>query len=179
MIVSGVKSNATLSISWKKFRIGRLTSNTSNPSYPSPMLTGLQRSQICSDSSQRPQASIKDQIEQRGRELDSWEELVKKTVGACAKSGLQLTSFVREMDQRCLRGNRHAHTTTVRAPTQGLSSMRDLRAEKLKSKTRGPGDEPSHSDEPSSRFEKVGETSDKKSRKPGIFILSAKRKLPC
>ena len=73
-------------------------------------------------------------MQQRGRELHIWEELVKKAVDAEAKAGLRLTYYVRETDQRCLRGIRPAHTTTAKAQTQGSSSMRDLRVEEPKYK---------------------------------------------
>lgn len=57
--------------------------------------------------------SIKAQMEQRGCELDSWEELVEKAVDAEATASLQPASFIREMDQRCQQGNRPAHTTAA------------------------------------------------------------------
>lgn len=48
---------------------------------------------------------IKAQMGQRGRELDSWDELVEKAIDAEAKASLQPTSIIREMDQRCPGGN--------------------------------------------------------------------------
>ena len=58
---------------------------------------------------------IKAQMEQRGREKDSWEELVEKAIDAEAKASLQPPSFLKEMDQRFLRGNRPAHTTMTKS----------------------------------------------------------------
>lgn len=87
--------------------------------------------------------SIKAQMEQRGRELDSWKELVEKAIDAEAKAGRQPTSFVREIDQRCPWDNRPAHTTAAKAPTQGSSSMRDPRVEEPKSKPQEPKSSPS------------------------------------
>lgn len=77
--------------------------------------------------------SIKAQMEQRGRELDSWEELVEKVAKAESKAGLQPTPFIREMDQQCPRGNCPAHATVARAQTKGLS-MRDPRIEEPKAR---------------------------------------------
>ena len=54
-------------------------------------------------------------MEQRGRENDSWEELVEKAIDVQAKANLQPPSFLREMDQRCPQGNRPAHTTMAKS----------------------------------------------------------------
>ena len=43
--------------------------------------------------------SIKAQIEQRGRELDSWDELVEKAIDAEAKARLQPASILCEIDR--------------------------------------------------------------------------------
>lgn len=77
---------------------------------------------------------IKAQMEQRGRELDSREELVEKAVDVEAKAGLQPTAFVIEIDQRCPRGNCLAHTTVAKFPTQG-SSFWDLKLEEPSGKS--------------------------------------------
>lgn len=50
--------------------------------------------------------SIKAQMEQCGRELDSWGDLVEKAIDAEAKASLQPTSFLHEIDQRCFQGRR-------------------------------------------------------------------------
>lgn len=137
-MVSGLRSNATLSISWKKSRIGHLTSNTSNPfvlEFDADVAP--EESDLIRFFQEGLKPSIKAQIEQRGRELDSWEELAKESVDAEAKAGHQPTSFVREMDQRCPRGNCSAHTTTAKAPTQG-SSIRDPRVKEPKTKLQEP-----------------------------------------
>ena len=65
-------------------------------------------------------------MEQRGREKDSWEELGEKAIDAEAKASLQPSSYVRDMDQRCPRGNRPAHTT---ASNSQVSATRDPRDE--------------------------------------------------
>lgn len=54
-------------------------------------------------------------MEQRGRELSSWDELVEKAIDAEAKASLQPSSIRREMDQRYPRGNRLVHTTVAKA----------------------------------------------------------------
>ena len=76
--------------------------------------------------------SVRAQMEQRGQESDSWEELVKKAVDVEAKAGLLPTSLNRDMDQQAPRGNRPVHTT-AKAQTQGLS-MKDPKVEEPKSK---------------------------------------------
>lgn len=45
---------------------------------------------------------IKAEIDQRGRELESFEELVDRAVKAKAKAALQLGSYACETDYRCL-----------------------------------------------------------------------------
>ena len=41
---------------------------------------------------------VRAQIEQRGWELDGWEELVEKAVDGKAKAGLSSTSLLQDMD---------------------------------------------------------------------------------
>lgn len=91
---------------------------TSSLSYWSLILTGLHLIRFF-------------QIEQRGRELYCWEEMIEKAVDAETKAGLQPTSYIRKMDQRCQRGNRPAHVTAAKAQAQG-SSMKDPRVEEPK-----------------------------------------------
>ena len=67
-------------------------------------------------------------MEQRGRERNSWEELVKKAIDAEAKASLQPLSILREMDRRCPRGDRPFHTTVAKSQ----SSAWDLRDEPSK-----------------------------------------------
>ena len=67
---------------------------------------------------------VKALMEQRGRELDSWEKLVEKAIDAGAKASLQSQSILREMDQRCPRGNRPAYSTMARSQA---TSTQDLR----------------------------------------------------
>ena len=49
--------------------------------------------------------SVRVEMEQRGRELDSFEELVEKAVDAEAKAALRPRSYARETDQHCLQGS--------------------------------------------------------------------------
>ena len=99
-------------------------------------------------------------MEQRGRELDSWDELVEKAINAEAKVSLQPTSIIREMDQRCPRGNRPLAVSKSQA-----SSTRDSR-EEPSDKAQSQDLNSSHSSQPhSSQSENIGETSDKKARK--------------
>ena len=52
------------------------------------------------------QPSIRAPLDVRNRDLDSWDEVVDKTVDTKAKASLQALSGIREMDSRCLRGQR-------------------------------------------------------------------------
>ena len=45
-------------------------------------------------------------MEQRGKELDNWDALVKKAIDS-----LQTPSILKKMGQRCPQGNRPTHTT--------------------------------------------------------------------
>ena len=62
----------------------------------------------------RPSVIVK--MEQRGRELNSFEELVKKTVNAKAKAALWPRSYACKTDQHCLRGSQ---PSAVKTNTQG------------------------------------------------------------
>lgn len=77
--------------------------------------------------------SIKVQIENNGKELHDWENLVQKTIKAEAKASLLPPSMLRETDQRIARGKRPAKNT--KASTQG-ASMRDPRTDKSKPRTK-------------------------------------------
>ena len=63
--------------------------------------------------------SIKAEMDQDNSQLIDYEELVAKAVRAEAKAGLRPSSYVRETDLSCLRGNRPAHTTAHKVQTQG------------------------------------------------------------
>ena len=63
--------------------------------------------------------SIKAEIDQDDFQLIDYKELVAKAVRAEAKAGLRPSSYVRETDLCCLRGNRPAHTTAHKVQTQG------------------------------------------------------------
>ena len=52
--------------------------------------------------------SVRAQLDARGRDLDSWKEAVEKAVNAEAKVLLQSSSSTRDINSRCLRGNRPA-----------------------------------------------------------------------
>ena len=96
--------------------------------------------------------SIQAQMEQRGRENDNWEELIEKAIDAKAKVGLQPSSYVRDMDQRCPRGNRPSHTTTAKSQASATKDHRDKPSDKHKA-----------SDKPSrSLRSEIGEVSNKK-----------------
>ena len=74
--------------------------------------------------------SIRVEMEQRGRELDSFEELVEKAVDAEAKAALRPRSYARETDQHCLQGSR---PSAAKTSTQG-QPMKDPRVEEPKSR---------------------------------------------
>lgn len=111
-------------------------------------------------------------MEQRGRELDRWEELVEKAIDADAEAGLQPPSILPEMDHRCPRGNRPAHTTVAKAQASSTRDPRNEFSERAQVTAlwdpreepfeKTPDPKPSHH---ASRSENFGETSDKKARK--------------
>ena len=73
---------------------------------------------------------VKVEIEQRGRELNSFKELVEKAVDAGAKAALRPHSYACETNQHCLRGSR---LSAAKANTQD-QPIKDSRVEKPKSK---------------------------------------------
>ena len=76
----------------------------------------------------RPSVRIK--IDQRGRELDSFKELVKNIVDAETKAALRPHSYARKTDQHYLRGSR---PSAAKSSTQGQAMM-DPRVEEPKSR---------------------------------------------
>ena len=48
-------------------------------------------------------------MELRSQEYNSWDELIKKNVAAEAKAKLQPSYYSRDIDNRCLKGNRPSH----------------------------------------------------------------------
>ena len=60
--------------------------------------------------------SVRVEMEQCGRELNSFEELIEKTVDAEAKAALQPRSYARKTNQYCFRGSR---PSAAKANTQG------------------------------------------------------------
>ena len=90
-------------------------------------------------------------MEQRSRELDSWTEIVEKAVDTEAQASLQPTSYIKEMDQQCLRGNQ---PNSTRASIKG-NSVRDLRTEESWSKPQEPkASAPQHQAEASKKARK-------------------------
>ena len=100
----------------------------------------------------RPSVRVK--MEQRGRELNSFEELVEKTVDVEAKAALRLRSYARKTNQYCLWGNR---PSAAKASTQG-QPMKDSRVEEPKSR-------PQKSKAPVSQHSDSAETSEKAQKK--------------
>ena len=96
--------------------------------------------------------SIAAQMEQRGREKDTWEELVKKAIEAKAKVSLLPSSFLRDMDQRCPQGNRPA--TLTKSQTSSAWDPQEEPSEKAQNS------KPSHS-----LHSENSKTSDPKARK--------------
>lgn len=70
-------------------------------------------------------------MEQRGRENNSWEELVEKTIEVEVKTGLQPSSYIRDMDQYCPRGNCLIYTTTTKSQASAIQDPRDKQFEKI------------------------------------------------
>lgn len=65
-------------------------------------------------------------MEQRGRELDTWDEVVENSIDAEAKANLQLPSGTQKIDQRCFRGNQltlPGPSLWPRLPTLGILEM--------------------------------------------------------
>ena len=74
--------------------------------------------------------SVRVEMEQRGRELDSFKELVEKAVDAEAKATLRLRFYIYKTDQHCLRDSR---PSAAKANTQG-QPIKNPRVEEPKSK---------------------------------------------
>ena len=100
--------------------------------------------------------SVKAQMEQCGRENDSWEDLVEKAINAEAKASLQAPSNLREMNQRCLWGNRPTHTTVAKSQASATRDPRGEPSEKAPTQD---------SKRPYPSRSKNGEASNKKARK--------------
>ena len=69
--------------------------------------------------------STKAKMDQDNSQLINYEELVAKAVRAEAKAGLRPSSYMRETDLSCFRGNRPAHTTAHKVQTQGAVNRGD------------------------------------------------------
>ena len=74
--------------------------------------------------------SVKGKMEQRGQELNSFKELVKKASNAKAKAALWPHFYACKTDQHCLRGSQ---LSTAKTSTQG-QPMKDPRVEESKSR---------------------------------------------
>ena len=74
--------------------------------------------------------SVRVEREQRGRELNSFEELVEKAVDTEAKTALQPRSYACKTDQHCLRGS---WPSAAKTSTQS-QLMKDASVEKPNSK---------------------------------------------
>lgn len=74
-------------------------------------------------------------MEQRGRELDSFKELIEKAVNAEAKATFRPCFYARETDQYCFRRSRPILSTTTKS--QG-NSMKDPRIEEPRTKPQKP-----------------------------------------
>lgn len=96
-------------------------------------------------------------MEQHSRELDSWDELVEKAIEVEAKVSRQPPSNIREMDQRCPRGNHSVHTTVAKSPAQ-VGTL-ETSPPRLSKRQRLKITKSSHRN--SSRSETAGETSDR------------------
>ena len=55
---------------------------------------------------------------------------LRKAIDAKAKTSLQPTSIIREIDQRCPRGNRPAHTTVAEPQTPSTWDLRDISSDR-------------------------------------------------
>ena len=73
--------------------------------------------------------SVLAELEHQDLELESFDQMVKKTVDAKAKSALRPRFSTKEMDQNCSRGNQLANS--IVAKSQG-SAIKDPRTEELK-----------------------------------------------
>ena len=73
---------------------------------------------------------IRVEMEQRGQELNSFEELVKKTIDAKAKAALRPCSYAREIDEHYFRSS---WPSAAKASTQ-CQPMKDPRVKKPKSR---------------------------------------------
>ena len=91
--------------------------------------------------------SVRVEMEQRGQELDSFKELVEKTVDAKAKAAFRPRSYACKTDQYCLRSSR---PSAAKASTQG-QPIKDPRVEKPKKpkKSKAPASQRSDSTETS------------------------------
>ena len=72
--------------------------------------------------------SIRAQLDARGRELDSWDEVVEKAVDAEAKASLQLYSKIREMDFKCPQGKQLVKTDDFSEPKEKTKFSHTLSA---------------------------------------------------
>ena len=72
--------------------------------------------------------SIRAQLDTRGRELDSWDEVIEKAVDVEAKTSLQLYSRTREMDSKCSQNEQPVKTNDFSEPKEKNKSTHTLSA---------------------------------------------------
>ena len=72
--------------------------------------------------------SIRAQLDARGQDLDSWDEVVEKAVNVEAKASLQLPSKTREMDFKCPRVEQPVKTNDFSEPKEKNKSTHTLSA---------------------------------------------------
>ena len=68
----------------------------------------------------------------------NFEEMVKRTVNAEAKTGLKSSIMVRNSDIHCLQGHRPSNSTTLKVQTQEITVKNSPHPEKLKAKKTKP-----------------------------------------
>ena len=108
--------------------------------------------------------SVRVEMEERGRELDSFKELVEKTVDAEAKAALRPRSYARKTNQYCLWGSR---PLAAKASTQG-QPMKDPRVEEPKSRpqeSKAPAPQRPDSAETSEKARKEKKKNDRRNKK--------------
>ena len=68
-------------------------------------------------------------LEYQDLKLESFNQMVKKTIDAKAKSALQSRSSTKEIDQNCPRGNQQANSTIAKCQS---NTMKDLWVKEFK-----------------------------------------------
>lgn len=79
--------------------------------------------------------SIKAWTEEKRREYDTWEEVIKNTLKANVKTTLLPISYIRKLDHRCQQESRPVYVTIIKVQTQE-NLIKDPRNKKPKLKAR-------------------------------------------